>query len=236
MSDKSLPSDLLDLLRQVDTPTVANAIEVAQEKRGFDAFTRRMVQASHPEAGAIVGFARTATIKGSAPPDDSPEAVRKRRIDYYRSMADGPRPAVAVIGDEDYPDCVGAWWGEINATVHRGLGLAGVLTNGLMRDLGDLPPGFPILAGAIGPSHGFVHVTSIGTPVDVFGLQVAEGDLIHADRHGAVVVPPDVIETLDAAIAKLVASEQLILGPANAPGFNIETLLEAWSAFEDART
>ena len=113
--------------------------------------------------------------------------------------------------------------------------MAGALTNGVMRDLGDLEPGFPIIAGSIGPSHGFVHVREFGTPVEIYGLSVEEGDLVHADRHGALVVPPDVLPRLGAAIETLLSTEQIVLGPARETGFDIEKLETAWAAFEKAR-
>lgn len=227
---------LFDLLKQVDTPTVCNAIEVAQGKLGYDAFTRGTMLASDPDGGAIVGFARTARITAVNPPEELPDAIKKRRMDYYRHMAFGPRPAVAVIEDTDYPDCVGAYWGEINTNVHKGFGISGALTNGVMRDLGDLPQSFPVFAGSVGPSHGFVHVKEIGTPVTVFGLTMSEGDFIHADRHGALVVPPAVIPNLEAAIRKLMETEELILDAARQQGFDIASFELAWAAFEKART
>ncbi|WP_439617141.1 RraA family protein [Shinella sp.] len=227
---------LLALLRTVDTPTVCNAIEVAQGKRGFDAFTRGTLISSAPSAPAIVGYARTAKIAAASPSTEDPATIRTRRMDYYRHMASGPAPSLVVIEDTDFPDCVGAFWGEINATVHRGLGLCGVLTNGVMRDLGDVPDDFPMLAGSLGPSHAFVHVEAIGVPVTVFGLTVHPGDLVHADRHGAVVVPPDVIPMLAASIEKLQATEKLILEPARQPGFDLAKFEAAWATFEAART
>ncbi|MCI5040895.1 MAG: RraA family protein, partial [Donghicola eburneus] len=148
--------DLLTLLKQVDTPTVCNAIEVVEGKRGFDQFTRGTMLSSAPEEGAIVGYARTAKISAIAPPSEAPEVIKARRMDYYRHMASGPRPAIAVVEDVDGADAIGAYWGEINTTIHKGFGLNGALTNGVMRDLGDLPEGFPVIAGSIGPSHGFV--------------------------------------------------------------------------------
>ncbi|UWR75510.1 RraA family protein [Phaeobacter inhibens] len=227
---------LLDLLRQVDTPTVCNAIEVAEGKRGFNAFTRGTMLASAPEAGAMVGYARTARISALAPPTEPSEVIKARRMDYYRHMASGPRPAVTVVEDVDFPNCIGAYWGEINTTVHKGFGISGALTNGVMRDLGDLPEGFPVIAGSIGPSHGFVHVKEIATPVTVFGLQVRDGDLVHADRHGALVIPPAVLPHLEGAIRKLLETEKLVLDPAREEGFDFEAFETAWSAFEAART
>jgi len=151
-------------------------------------------------------------------------------------MSDGPRPGIAVVEDVDFPECVSAWWGEVHTTLHKGLGLSGAVTNGVMRDLGDMEPGFPVLAESIGPSHAFVHVRGIGTPVQVLGMTVNEGALVHADRHGALVIPDDVLPTLKQAIHKLLDTDQLILGPAREEGFTFEKLEAAWGEFERSRT
>ncbi|MCT4611601.1 MAG: RraA family protein [Pelagimonas sp.] len=227
---------LLELLKKVDTPTVCNAIEVAQGKRGFNDFTRGTMLCSDPEGGAMVGYARTAKIAAVNPPTEAPEVIKARRMDYYRHMASGPRPAVTVVEDVDYPHCIGAYWGEINTTVHKGFGVSGALTNGVMRDLGDLPEDFPVVAGSIGPSHGFVHVKEIGTEVTIFSMTVKDGDLVHADRHGALVIPTDVIPVLEEAILKLLDTEKLVLDPARTDGFDFDAFEKAWAAFEAART
>lgn len=227
---------LCKLLSSVDTPTVCNAIEVAQGKRGFREFTRQTVLAAQPHLRAFFGYARTARIRAVHPSADAPDVVRQRRMEYYRYMASGPRPAVTVIEDLDGEAAIGAFWGEVNTAVHKGLGLNGAITNGVMRDLDDLAPGFQVLAGSIGPSHGFVHVVDFDQPATVFGLTVRPGDFVHADRHGAVVVPPDIIPMLAGAIAGMQASEAFILGPARQEGFDLLRFEEAWAAFERART
>jgi regulator of RNase E activity RraA len=227
---------LLSRLRELDTPTVCNAIEVAEGRRGFAAFTRGTMHSSAPKAPPIVGYAVTARIAAREPSGEAPEVVRERRMAYYRAMAEAPRPAVAVLADVDWPDCVGAFWGEINTTVHKALGVAGALTNGVMRDLGELPEEFPVVAGSIGPSHAHVHVREIGTPVTVFGLDVAPGDLVHADRHGAIVIPPVVVPHLSTAIDKLLSSERIVLDGARAGPLDFEAFQKVWSAFENART
>ncbi len=231
-----MKQSLLDLLKKVDTPTVCNAIEVAQGKRGFNDFTRGTMLCSDPDAGAMVGYARTAKIAAVNPPTEAPEVIRARRMDYYRHMAAGTGPTVTVVEDTDYPDCIGAYWGEINTSVHKGFGISGALTNGVMRDLGDLPDGFPVVAGSVGPSHGFVHVKEVGTPVTIFGLIIKDADLVHADLHGALVIPPEVVEELEQAIIKLLETEKLILEPAQETGFDFETFEKAWAAFEASRT
>ena len=227
---------LFKLLTEVDTPTVCNAIEVAQGKRGFNRFTRGTMVASHPEAPAMVGYARTARIRAVEPPSEPPEVIRARRMDYYKHMATGPRPAVAVVQDLDVPNAIGAYWGEINTNIHKSFGLSGTLTDGVMRDLGDLPDGYPVVAGSIGPSHGFVHVVDIAQPVEIFGMAVADGDLVHADRHGALVIPPEVVPDLAGAIATLMKSERIVFDAVKGKQLTFEEFEDVWAAFEAART
>ena len=155
---------------------------------------------------------------------------------YFRSMAEGNEPRAAVIEDVDYPQCIAGWWGEVHVAVHKGLGLAGAVTNGVMRDLDVLDDGFPVLAGSIGPSHGYVHCVEIGTPVNILGMRVSQGELIHADRHGALVIPGEVVHRLKEAIETVIAREAIVLGPAREPGFDIGKLEEAWARFEAVRT
>ena len=184
----------------------------------------------------MVGRARTARIAGLAPPTEPAETTRARRLDYFRAMARGPQPTVAVVEDLDYPNCIAGWWGEVHVAVHKGLGLKGAVTNGVMRDLDVIDEGFPVLSGSIGPSHGFVHVVELGCEVSVMGMRVCEDALVHADRHGALVIPEDVLPDLKGAIESVIANEAIILGPARAEGFNLQRLEEAWAEFEAKRT
>ncbi len=114
--------------------------------------------------------------------------------------------------------------------------MSGALTNGVMRDLGDMAEGFPVVAGSIGPSHGFVHVRSVNQPINIFGMNIKSGDLVHADRHGAVVVPTDVIDDLETSILKMQQTERLVLDPARKKGFDFDAFETAWNDFEKART
>jgi len=236
MSQNNLSPELLELLKKVDTPSVCNAIEVAQKKRGFANFTHKTMLVNDKSYPAMVGYARTAKIAALHPPEEAPDVIKARRMQYFREMADGPRPAIAVVEDIDFPDCIGAWWGGVHTAVHNGLGLCGAVTNGVMRDLGDMQAGFSVVAGSIGPSHGYVHVRELGTTVNIMGMQVSQGDLVHADQHGALVIPDEVIPDLFDALTKMMDTESIVLEPARQPDFNIEKLEAAWAAFEKART
>ncbi|MBC6403555.1 MAG: RraA family protein [Hyphomonadaceae bacterium] len=222
-------------LARYDTPTISNAIEVARGGRGYDGFTRGTPVSAMNGAKAMIGYARTARISGVRSPAEPPDVIKARRLEYFKYMAMGDQPSICVIEDVDAPDCVSAWWGEVHTAVHKGLGISGALTNGVMRDLDDHEPGFPVVAGSVGPSHMFVHVTELDTPVTVFELTIEPGELVHADQHGAVLIPEDVLPELGDSIKTLLANEQIILGPAREPGFDIDKLQDAWKAFEEAR-
>jgi regulator of RNase E activity RraA len=223
----------LSILRSVDTPTVCNAIEEVRGTRMGHGYSRTPVVCADPSLPAIVGYARTAKICGAEPSRLSKQAQRDLRIAYYRYAASGPGPNVVVLEDTDKPPGLGAFWGEVNTAIHKGLGVIGCLTNGSFRDIGMLAPGFQIVGGSIMPSHAFVHVREIDVPVSVFGLNVRSGDLIHADRHGAVVIGADVIDRIADGIDLTGRKEAPILKAARAPGFDVEALLKAWGEADD---
>lgn len=215
-------------LRAVDTPTVCNALELAMGTRTAQGFTRGTVVAAPSSLPPMLGFARTARIRAATPSSAPASEVHATRLAYYRYVADtNGLPCIVVMEDQDDTPGIGSFWGEVNSHVHRGLGLAGVLTNGSVRDLGMLAPDFPVLAGSVGPSHAFVHVEAVGVPVSVFGLAIRPGDLLHADLHGAVVIPPGLAAELPRCIDAVMRKEAPILAAARAPGFGIAALERA---------
>ena len=223
-----ITADTLAILRRNDTPTICNALEHVMGGRTAEGFTKFPVVSADPGLPPIVGFARTAKIRASSPAHRPAAEVRALRMTYYEYVASGEGPNVVVIEDTDWPHAIGGFWGEMQVAQHKGLGLAGTLTNGVLRDLGMLDPGYQVIAGSVGPSHAFVHVTEIDVPVTVFGMAVRPDDLIHADRHGAVVIPAAHIEKMPAAIDIVIRKEQPILKAARAPGFTVEKLRAAW--------
>ena len=231
-----VPRDLYRLLISIDTPTVCNAIEVVQGKRGFANFSKKTIQAAYPKAPPLVGYALTAKIKGKAKPTLSPEVVKEIRKNYYEYMSKGPRPGVCVIEDVDYPDEVGAFWGEVNTWIHKGFKLSGTVTNGVMRDLDSMASDYQVIANSIGPSHAFVHVTDVDVPVEVFGVTIKPNDFVHADRHGIVNIPREVIGNLEQGILTLLKNEKIILDVAKGKDFSYEKFVKAWEKFEKART
>ena len=224
----------LNALTAWDTPTICNALEVVAPTRRAYGFTRRPVVAAFPEMKPIVAFARTALIRSREPNARTGEPAAQMRIGYYEHIAAQPLPSLAVIQDIDAPDTgFGAFWGEVQTHVHAGLGCAGVITDGSVRDLDAMAPNFVVLAGSIMPSHALVHLVYFGGTVSVFGLVVSANDVIHCDRHGAVVVPYDAVHKIPAAVDLLTRRERVVIEASKQPGFSIENLRQAFKEQAD---
>ena len=233
MSDMEPDVKLLDALTAFDTPTICNALEVLLPATRGHGYTTRPAHCGFPALRPIVGFARTARIRARAAPAETAERLRALRHDYYRYIDAGAKPSVVVIEDLDGADAgYGAFWGEVQSAIHRGLGALGLVTNGSVRDIDQWAPGFQFLAGSIGPSHAYAHVVEFGGQIDVLGMRVRSGDIVHADRHGAVVVPAGAVAGLPAAAQQVAEREARILEVARAPGSSAERLIEVFSRLD----
>ena len=213
----------LEILRQWDTPTICNGLELIVPERRAIGFTVEPMAVLHPEAPPIVGLARTGTVRAKEPPR-GPVADR---LDYYDYVASASLPTIVVLQDIDDRPGHGAFWGEVNTNVHMKLGAAGCVTNGSFRDLAASAKGFQIVGGRVGPSHAHVHIVGFGGPVNVFGMQTAHDDIVHADCHGAVVIPAECVKKLPAAIDLISRREKVILDICASPDFTPAKLREA---------
>ena len=223
----TLTTRQFEFLRSIDTPTVCNLIEiVAPHRRGFG-YTVKHLHCPFPALPPIVGFAKTGTIK-SKESTGGDKSYMERRMDYLDYIASEPRPSISVLEDTDGEHVgFGAFWGEVQSNVHKALGVLGVVTNGSIRDIPMIAKGFQMLAGSLSPSHAFVHLTDYGKEVTVHGMTVKSGDLIHADQHGAVVVPTDKVEEMMRAMEGLTAREAVILEAALDPNNTVEKIKAA---------
>jgi len=203
-----------EFLQSIDTPTVCNLLEiVAPERRGFG-YTVRHLHCPFPDLPPMVGFAKTVTMRAQDRVPLGEAGYMNKRLDYLDYIAADPQPGIAVIQDVDEIVGFGAFWGEVQTNVHKALGCLGTITNGSIRDIPQVAPGFQMLAGSIAPSHAFVHVVDFGVNVNIHGMAVRSGDLIHADRHGAVVVPLETIDPMKAAAPGLAGKEAKIIDAA----------------------
>lgn len=218
--------EALAVLRNFDTPTICNALERLAPERTGHGFTTSPLVCVHPKMPPVVARARTATIRAATPPEHSAAQQQKLQLEYYRHVGSPPHPTLTVIEDLDPQPAIGAWWGEVHTHVHRGLGSLGVVTNGSVRDLADMALGFQVLAAQVGPSHAHVHPVEVAVPVTVAGMRVEPDDIVHADRHGAVVIPPECVDALPEAAREIARAERVLIDASKQPGFDLARLEE----------
>jgi regulator of RNase E activity RraA len=213
---------VIDQLRKISSPSVANAIETFKVRPRHHGFMSPGIRCLFPELGPLVGYAVTAVIRAEAEPLDGHRASTFGWWDYVQSI---PAPRVVVVHDLDDPRGQGAQWGEVQANIHRALGCVGVVTDGSVRDLDEVRAlGFQFAAAHVSVSHAWVHMVDFGLPVKVGGLWVKPGDLIHGDQHGVVVIPPDIADAIPAAVARVEADERKIIELCQSRDFSADKL------------
>ncbi|WP_158742590.1 RraA family protein [Acidisphaera sp. L21] len=213
----------LEALAAWDTPTICNGLELVVPERRAIGFTTVQMVSAIPLAKPMVGLARVGCIRAK----EAPRGKVADRLDWYDYVAEAEMPTVVMLQDLDDTPGYGAWWGEVHSTVHKALGALGCVTNGSFRDTAMLAPDFQIIAGMIGPSHAHVHLVDFAKPVNIFGMNCAHDDVIHADAHGAVVIPAEAVKLLPAAIDLCTRREKVILDICASPDFSAAKLRDA---------
>lgn len=222
-------------LAEWDTPTICNALEVFDPRWRVSGFTTRPMYCRYPDLKPIVGYARTVRIASTEPNKLKGPEAKKAKLAYYEYIeSGGPRPSVCVLQDLDGDRAgFGAYWGEVQSNIHKGLGCLGCVTDGSIRDTHVWADGFQALSGSVVPAHAWVHAVDFGGEASVFGMRVKSGDIIHADRHGAVIVPPDAVRKLPGIVDLLVRKESVIIGAAKKKGFTASKLAKAIAESDD---
>jgi len=182
-----LPLSELLKLKRWNTPTIYNGWEQITKHPRTSGFNLEETVDFMPEFGPMVGYAVTVTIQPSTP-RSNPNAWAEYR-EYIASL---PGPKIIVMQDLDKPSVIGSFWGEVSANTHKSLGCVGVIVDGAIRDLDEMKcAGFKALARRLCVGHAYATPLSWGEPVEVFGTKVKTGDLIHADKHGFLIIPEE---------------------------------------------
>ncbi len=183
-------AELLQLKRW-NTPTIYNGWEhITRRDVSQEGFNLEETRDFMPQMGPMVGYAVTVAIEPSnrRRPAEQPQAWTQ----YRRYVAGVPGPKIVVVQDLDKPRVIGSFWGEVNSNIHRALDCVGTIVDGAIRDLDEMHnAGFKALARRLCVGHAFAHPVRWNCEVEVFGRKVRPGDLLHADQHGFLVIPPE---------------------------------------------
>jgi 4-hydroxy-4-methyl-2-oxoglutarate aldolase len=225
MKADTLPAALLEKLQALDGCTVANAIETFDVRLRNIGFANSSVRCMFHDLPPMVGYAATARIRTSEPPMEGHSY--HERTDWWDHILGIPQPRIVVVQDIDNHPGRGSFVGEVHANIFLALGCAGLATNGAVR---DLPPvrasKFPLFAGCVSVSHAYAHIFDFGGVVEIGGLKIQPGDLIHGDPHGVQTVPRDIADKIPAVAKQLLEKEQQLIALCRSLDFTIEKLRE----------
>jgi 4-hydroxy-4-methyl-2-oxoglutarate aldolase len=213
----------LQALSRFDSCTLSNAIERFNVRPRNEGFMAGDAICRFPHNPPIVGHAVTGRIQTYMPPISG--KCYYDHIEWWRYLVTIPPPRVVVLQDFDHRPGFGALFGEVHARICMALGCVAYVTNGAVRDLGAIEPlGFQLFAGSAAVSHAYAHIVDFGGPIEIGGLGIKPGDILHGDRHGILSVPSHLVAKLPSMAEEIQAEEKELLDLTKNPDFSVETL------------
>lgn len=223
MNPNLLEPSSLEKLRQMDSCSVANAIETFGVRLRNTGFTDGTVHCVFDDFPPMVGYAATINVRTSLPPMEGESYYY--RLDWLEHVLSIPAPRILVIQDSDRHPGLGSFVGDVHANILRALGCIGVVTNGAVRNIAALRAiPFHAFAGNLSVSHAFAHVFEFGKPVEVSQMQVRPGDLLHGDRHGVQTVPSEIAQDVAGVAQTMMEEEREIIELCQSDRFSLDAL------------
>ena len=213
----------VDYLKSVDTPTLSNAIETLRLRSQSVGFAPCQISSLFPECGRMVGYAVTAQVETMT----ATASERKVFLSLYEAVMHSPKPAVVAFQEIGPQPDYAAHCGEVMATIFQRLGAVGLVSDCAVRDIQEVKAlRFQYFARGAVASHAYFHIVRVGVPIQVKGLGICPGDLLHGDENGLIVVPKEGLEKLPAAVEVVRARERALIEFVRGPGFTFEGLRE----------
>jgi 4-hydroxy-4-methyl-2-oxoglutarate aldolase len=215
-----LTDKLMEKLLAADSPTISNAIERFKVRSRREGYMGPQIQCRFPDFGRVIGYAVTCTIveyDENYPPDP------KERFKWLEAIALSPKPVICVVKDCCHRKGWSSHWGEIVGTQVQVLGACAIVTDGAVRDLEALyAMRMKVWSEHVVVSHGYIDVGLAQVPVEVGGLVVHPGDVLHADCNGIVSIPKDILDELPEAVDAVLAGERDVITHMREKGYDLE--------------
>lgn len=215
-------SDIISYLRTVDTPTVCNAIEMLDVRPGSENFTSNAVKCLYPELGPMVGYAVTAQMETVTKMEPRDADIT---MQFYEAIEASPKPVVLVLQEIGGYREFASHSGDVMTTLVQNFGAIGLVTDCNVRDFEEVKAlNFHTFAAGVSPSHVYCRIARVGVAVQIHGMTVRPGDIIHGDINGVVQVPVERIDELPDKIKHVRNSEQELIARVKKGGFTLDDL------------
>ena len=222
-SNGRLSREELDRLRQFDACTLSNAIERLNIRPRNEGFISGAVACRFPQLPPVIGYAVTARMRSSMMPING--RCYYEHSELWKYVAGSAGPLILAIQDADRSPGVGALFGEAYARISRALGCVACVTNGAVRDMPGIEAlGFQLFAGGVSVSHAYAHVVEFGVPVEIGGLQISSGDLLHGDLHGVHAIPIEAARQLPGIAEQVLRDDRQLFELTGRKDFSVDML------------
>ncbi len=215
------PTDIsaIESLADWDTPALSNALDTLRLRSNHTGHSDGSIQRI-TGAAPMAGRAVTARMAAREPGDGIPVSR------LHQAIAETDGPVVVILEDRDDPAGAGAFLGEVNGSLLAALHVKGVITNGRVRDVGELREfPYPVYAAGLCVARAYMRLTDVGTEVTVAGLTVRPGDLLHGDEHGVLQIPAEALPGIIGRAEVIREDEQNIVGWSRSADFSVGQLL-----------
>ncbi len=217
-------STWIDYLKSIDTPTLINSIEELKLRPNREGFTPLELRCLFPEFGRMCGYAVTAQVESIS---QTEPLDLERFVELYRLVEASPKPAVIVLQEIGGYANYSAHCGEVMATFFKRLGAIGLVSDCAVRDIPEVRAlGFHYFARGAVASHGNFRIVRSGVPVQVLGMEVRPGDILHGDENGLIQVPGGIEKTLPPAVDGVRARERQVMDFVRGDNFDLSKFLK----------
>lgn len=220
-----MPTELIEALSKIDSPSVSNAIEFFEVRDPTTGFSSMELKCQFPDLDPMVGYAVTCTVDSTSPLPKGANA----RYEFFEVIQAAPKPAIVVLQDIGPQRLRSCHAGDMLSTVFQNLGAVGLVTDGGVRDIDGIAeraPGFQVFAPGTVVSHGVPRFVEIGVTVNICGMTVRPGDLLHGDGNGILVIPAEIAGDVAAQAHRVWERESRIVGYVKSDEFTLEGLKE----------
>jgi 4-hydroxy-4-methyl-2-oxoglutarate aldolase len=213
---------LIEFLKTVDSPTLSNAVETLRLQPREKGFTPLQVRCLFPELGRLCGHAVTAQVESIT----QMHATEERAfLELFKAVEDSPKPAVIAFQEIGGYGDYAAHCGEVMATAFTRLGAVGLVTDGGVRDVPEVRAlRFHYFARGTVASHAHFKIVRVGVPIQILGLEIAPGDLLHGDENGLLKIPAAALVDIEKAVEQVRARERRLMDFMRGPDFSAEKL------------
>ncbi len=234
MTSNHIDPAALEQFRQLDSCSVANAIETFGVRLRNVGFADSSVRCIFEDFPPLVGYAATVRIRTSEPPMEGESYYD--RLDWLEHVLSIPPPRILVVEDLDSHPGLGSFVGDVQVNILHALRCVGIVTNGAVRNIEAARAlQVQVFARNLSLSHAFAHVFDFGGPVQVGHMQVRPGDLLHGDRHGIQTVPMEIAQKVPAVAQRMKDEEQQIIEFCQSGAFTVEQLRSDLAALKVKR-